>query len=95
MAQRERPEVFDRGVWVRSRWRAARRALIGLVLLVAFVEAYGVPEVRLVGPESGRVSVYYGVQGQRRAPGGGVSPLVVLRKLDRPVWDYALDLLER
>lgn len=94
MVRREQPDVFDRGVWVRSRWRALRRGLISVVLVALFVENFGLPEVRLRDGSRGRSVVYLGVQGQRSSGRSMTAPLVVLRKLDRPLVDYAADAID-
>ena len=93
MALPEQTRVFDRDVWARSRWRAVRRALIAVIAVAGFVEWMGLPEVRLVGSDRGRVATYLGVHGVREVPRDSVEPLVVFRPLERSLLSYASEAL--
>ena len=94
MAPHEQPQVFDRGVWARSRWRAVRRALLAAAAIATFVEWVGLPEVRLVGSERSRRAAYLGVHGIREVGGLSVEPLVVFRRMERSLWEIAQNVLE-
>lgn len=100
MGQRDtRRRGFDAGVDRRSRYRAIRRKLVLLAMLLAFVEFVGTPHLRVSYAQPGRrgvisIAEYWGVTGARTLRAGGVAstcPLIVLLPLDRSLVSYAGD----
>lgn len=88
---------FDVDVERRARWLAARRWLVLIAILVAFLELQGVPHLRLSYEEQGgRVvsGTYCSVTGLRRIAAGDVAPtcpLIAVVPLERSLFSYAVD----
>lgn len=86
---------FDAGLHAAARWRAARRAILLVFSLAAFVELQGVPHLRVTYVEQGgqiRSGTYLGLAGRRTIVAGELAPtcpLIALVALERSLASYA------
>ena len=91
---------FDVDVERRARWLAARRFLVLLAIVLAFVELQGLPHLRLSYTRQGErmlTGTYWSLTGVRQLRAGEVAPscpLVAIVPLDQSLWAYAEEGLE-